>query len=72
VRGYPVSTPNSANYGICSSYLAEQFNCPAMTLEMPFKDNADDPDLKVGWSAERSAKLGESCADAIHSILDRL
>ena len=70
--GYPVSSPNSANYGICSSFIAEQFNCPAMTLEMPFKDTVDSPDLQYGWSGGRSNKLGQSCVDAIYSIIDRL
>ena len=70
--GYPVTPPGRANYDICSSYIAETFNCPAMTLEMPFKDNELSPDPLVGWSAERSAKLGYSCIDAIYSIVDHL
>lgn len=67
--GYPVGPPGSANYGICSSYVAEQFACPAMTLEMPFKDTIDSPNVRMGWSAERAAKLGESCVDAIYSVV---
>jgi len=68
--GYPVSSANTANYGICSSFIAETFNCPAMTLEMPFKDNALQPDLQYGWSAQSSSMLGRSCLEAIHSIVD--
>ena len=70
--GYPVSPPDSANYGICSSFIAENFSCPAMTLEMPFKDTVDTPNEEYGWSDERSAKLGSSCVDAIYSIVDKL
>ena len=70
--GYPISPPGSANYGICSSFIAESFNCPAMTLEMPFKDTLESPNEKYGWSDERSAKLGSSCVDAIYSIVDKL
>ena len=70
--GYPISAPESANYGICSSYIAEHFACPAMTLEMPFKDTVDTPNHRVGWSDERSAKLGASCVDAIYSVIDQL
>lgn len=70
--GYPISAPDSANYGICSSFIAENFNCPAMTLEMPFKDTADTPDERYGWSDIRSAKLGSSCIDAIYSIVTKL
>ena len=70
--GYPVSSRGNANYGICSSFIAEQFNCPAMTLEMPFKDTVESPDVNYGWSDTRSKKLGASCVDAIYSILTRL
>jgi len=27
-------------------------------LELPFKDNANDPDAQVGWDGARSARLG--------------
>jgi murein tripeptide amidase MpaA len=72
VHGYPVAAAGTANYGICSSYIAERFGCPAMTLEMPFKDTVDNPDRQYGWSAQRSIKLGESCLAAIHFIEDSL
>ena len=72
VVGYPVSSPNTANYGICSSYMAEQFGCLAMTLEMPFKDTVNTPDPHYGWSGSRSGKLGSSCVDAIYSVIDKL
>ncbi|CAH2812666.1 MAG: Predicted carboxypeptidase [uncultured Caballeronia sp.] len=32
----------------------------SLTLEMPFKDNANLPDERVGWNGERSAALGAS------------
>jgi len=70
--GYPVCAPDTANYGICSSYIAEQFGCPAFTLEMPFKDTVEHPDEKYGWSDTRSQKLGASCLEAIYSIADEL
>ncbi len=70
--GYPVTPAGSANYGICSNYIAEQFNCPAMTLEMPFKDTELSPQPDVGWSARRSMMLGHSCLDAIYSVIDQL
>ena len=70
--GYPISAPDSANYGICSSFIAESFGCPAMTLEMPFKDTTDTSDQRYGWSDVRSAKLGSSCVDAIYSVIREL
>lgn len=70
--GYPVTPAGSANYGICSNYIAERFGCPAMTLEMPFKDTVDTPDVRFGWSARRSVLLGRSCVDAIYSVVEFL
>lgn len=72
VVGYPPASADSANYGICSNYVAEQFNCPAMTLEMPFKDTADTPRPRTGWSAQRSVLLGDSCVDALFSVIEEL
>jgi len=71
-HGYPVPSPCSANYSICSNYIAERFNCPAMTLEMPFKDTIDTPDDHAGWSARRSDLLGAACLGAINTIRDAL
>jgi murein tripeptide amidase MpaA len=43
-----------------------------MTLEMPFKDNADAPDADVGWSPDRSAELGSAVLDAFADIMEQL
>ena len=51
--GYPVNAPGKANLTICSNALAERFDCLAMTLEMPFKDDANHPDTDFGWSPAR-------------------
>ena len=69
-HGYPVA--KKANLAICSANLMESFGCLAMTLEMPFKDNADAPDAAVGWSPARSAKLGAGCLAALHAVIDDL
>ena len=53
--------------------MAERFGlthgCVAMTLEMPFKDNADLPDPVYGWSPERSMLLGRECLAALDEWL---
>ena len=64
--GYPVNSKGQANMTYCSNSLAERFAAPVMTLEMPFKDAADTPDLEQGWSPERCMKLASSCLDALH------
>jgi murein tripeptide amidase MpaA len=57
---------------ICTKNLAEEFKCFAQTLEMPFKQNDNIPDEIMGWSAERSVKLGESLVGTLLSVVDEL
>ncbi len=63
--GYPVAGKGQANLSMSTNQLAERFGAVAMTLEMPFKDNNDLPDVAQGWSAERSAQLGRDCLAAL-------
>lgn len=69
--GYPVTAKGKANLALCSNYLAHSFDCLAMTLEMPFKDTADNPQPHAGWSPERSIKLGASFVDVAHLTLKK-
>lgn len=57
---YGRSAPGSANLGLATNWVAQQFGCLALTIEMPFKDNAQHPNPTTGWSGERSRKLGAS------------
>lgn len=68
-HGYPPNTSGKANLTFCSNYVAENFGCPAMTLEMPFKDSAITPDSEFGWSPGRASELGGSCLLAIADFL---
>jgi len=70
VHGYPLDPPGQANLSMCSNQLAERFGALSLTLEMPFKDNADAPDPERGWSPERSARLGAAAVHAIAAVLD--
>jgi len=71
-HGYPVDAPGAANMTMCTSAVAARFGCLAMTLEMPFKDNADLPDPGVGWSPERAMRLGAASLDAFGRTLGEL
>ena len=71
-HGYPASSPGSANLTMSTNQLANRFGAVAMTLEMPFKENEDLPDLVFGWSAERSARLGGECIGALHEMIGEL
>ncbi|MCL6415527.1 M14-type cytosolic carboxypeptidase [Aestuariirhabdus sp. Z084] len=72
VHGYPDNQPGNANMNMCTNYVAETFDCVAITLEMPFKDTADTPQPKEGWSPVRCKRLGASALDALHDIIDQL
>jgi len=64
-KGYPVTRAGNANLSMSTNQLAERFGACSMTLEMPFKDNADLPDLERGWSPERCKLLGRECLGAL-------
>jgi murein tripeptide amidase MpaA len=65
VHGYGVTpfTPETLTMG--SPHITHAFGCLSLTLEMPFKDNANDPDPITGWDGARSARLGASTLQAI-------
>lgn len=71
-HGYPKAQPGQANMKLCSAHIASKFDCLSMTLEMPFKDNANAPDPIYGWSPERCRKLGASGLDALAAVIDTL
>jgi murein tripeptide amidase MpaA len=71
-HGYPLDPPGGANMTMCTSAVAARFGCLAMTLEMPFKDNADLPDPAYGWSPGRAIRLGAASLDAFARTLAAL
>lgn len=71
-EGYEKNEPGKANLNICSKNIGEEFKCLSQTIEMPFKENANLPDSRFGWSAERSEKLGESIINALLFIINKL
>ena len=71
-HGYPPTPPGKADLRICANHVAETHGCLAMTLEMPFKDAANAPDPRHGWSPARSHQLGRSCPEALAAVIDSL
>jgi murein tripeptide amidase MpaA len=69
-HGYPKG--GKPNLTMCANDLAETFGCLAMTLEMPFKDNANAPDEAAGWSPDRCRRLGADCLAALCDVLPKL
>ena len=72
VHGYEPAPLGQANMTMATNYIADAFACLAMTLEQPFKDNADLPHPDLGWSPDRARLLGRANLDAILAVVDRL
>jgi murein tripeptide amidase MpaA len=58
VHGYGESPYTEETLTMGSPHITHAFGCLSLTLELPFKDNANDPDPQVGWDGARSARLG--------------
>ncbi len=69
-KGYPKTGPGKANLAISTNQVAERYAATAMTLEMPFKDNADYPDEVQGWSPARCKLLARDCLGALLEWLE--
>ena len=69
VHGYGVPIYTSETLTMASPYVTHAFGCLSLTLEMPFKDNANAPDPHAGWDGARSARLG---AAILQPVLHRL
>ena len=63
--GYPPDKYYEEMLTMASKYVGHHFKCVSLTLEMPFKDNIELPDVVTGWDGDRSAKLGEAMLQPI-------
>ncbi|QKR98688.1 carboxypeptidase family protein [Sphingomonas sp. CL5.1] len=71
-KGYEKSAPGKANLSMSTNQLAERFGAVSVTLEMPFKDHAPNPDAEFGWSPERSRRLAVSCLETLAGMIDEI
>ena len=71
-QGYDKDEPGQANLTVGSSWVGNEFNCLAFTIEMPFKDNDLLPDHSFGWSDARSSLFGRDVLTAIYHVVDDL
>ena len=70
-HGYVAGKYKEDALKLASKWIAHTFGCLSLTLEMPFKDNANLPDAECGWSGERSRKLGAAILEPLLARLDR-
>jgi len=69
-HGYPKVPAGKGNLTTSTGHIANTFRCPAMTLEMPFKDAANNPMPEVGWSPERCKHLAGHCLETMLLMID--
>jgi murein tripeptide amidase MpaA len=72
IHGYAADKETKVNLTIASKWVGHNFGGLALTLEMPFKDNADLPDPVAGWSGTRSRRLGADTLTALWAMLPSL
>jgi murein tripeptide amidase MpaA len=65
VHGYAASKYHADALKLASKWVGHTYGCLSLTLEMPFKDNADLPDAEFGWNGERSRKLGAAMLEPL-------
>ncbi len=71
-HGYEPGRFGEQTLTLASKWVAHRFGCLSLTLEMPFKDNANLPDGQTGWSAARSKRLGAAMLNPILAHLERI
>lgn len=69
---YGVEAPGQADLRLASNWVAEEFKCLSLTLEMPFKDVLANPNEVQGWSPDRAKRFGASMVMPLFDILPRL
>ena len=70
-HGYPDAPYTDEVLTMGSPHITHAFGCLALTLELPFKDNANDPDPETGWDGARSARLGAAVLQPILQAIRR-
>ncbi|MFP5390093.1 MAG: M14-type cytosolic carboxypeptidase [Gammaproteobacteria bacterium] len=72
VHGYGAPSYTDETLTMGSPHITHAFGCLSLTLELPFKDNANDPDPVTGWDGARSAKLGAAVLQPVLQSLRAL
>ena len=67
--GYGKAPAGKANLSMSTNQLAHRFGAVEMTLEMPFKDHAPNPDAEHGWDGPRSKQLAIACIETLAEVI---
>ena len=71
VHGYSAGKYSQDALKLASKWVGHTYGCLSLTLELPFKDNADLPDETYGWSGARSRKLGSAMLEPLLEAVSR-
>lgn len=66
--GYPNNHFSVEASTVATKWVGDKFDCLAFTLEMPFKDNDNQPNHEQGWNGARSYLLGKDMLTAIYQM----
>ena len=69
--GYGSGKYSESLLKLASKYVGHTYRCVSLTLELPFKDNANLPDAQVGWNGARSARLGRAVLAPIQACIGK-
>ena len=68
-HAYPREKGRRANLSLAANWVANTFRALSFTLEMPFADNNNAPDLDQGWSPARTIRFAEATVQALGTIV---
>ncbi len=62
--GYPLDAPGEADLRCAANYVGERFECPALTIELPFLG------ANGGWTSRDARQFGHASVEAMLAALD--
>ncbi|MBL8683497.1 MAG: hypothetical protein JNK05_30285 [Myxococcales bacterium] len=62
--GYPIDAPGEADLRTAANFVGERFDCPSLTLELPFNG------AKSGWTSTVARSFGARSLAAVLAVLD--
>lgn len=62
--GYPLDAPGEADLRCAANYIGERYDCPALTIELPFAG------ANGGWSSRDARAFGHASLGALLAALD--
>jgi len=61
--GYPLDAPGEADLRCAANYVGERFDCPALTIELPFNG------ARGGWTSRDARRFGYASVEALYAAL---